>query len=111
MPPATDSIRVDSISGDLIWDTPADTGTFNVAMEIQEWRNGKKIGVVVRDMQIDVFTTNNKPPVNSPLSDYCVEAGDTVDFLFSATDINDDSLSLKATSGVFIPDSLSCSVY
>ncbi|MCX6254397.1 MAG: gliding motility-associated C-terminal domain-containing protein [Bacteroidia bacterium] len=100
LPPATHSIRVDSITGDLIWDTPADTGKFNVAMEIQEWRNGKKIGVVVRDMQIEVYNTDNKPPVNSPLFDYCVEVGDTVDFLFSATDPN-DSLSLKATSGVF----------
>ena len=44
LPPATHFIRVDSISGDLIWDTPADTGIYNVAMEIQEWRNGKKIG-------------------------------------------------------------------
>ena len=100
-PPATDSIWVDSVTGDLIWDTPADTGAFNVAMEIQEWRNGIKIGVVVRDMQIDVYTTNNKPPVNSLLSDYCVEVGDVVDFLFSATDVNDDELTLKATSGVF----------
>ncbi len=52
-------------------------------------------------MQIEVFNTNNKPPVNSPLRDYCVEAGDTIDFLFSATDENNDSLTLKATSGVF----------
>jgi gliding motility-associated-like protein len=101
LPPATHSIRVDSISGDLIWDTPADTGKFNVAMEIQEWRNGKKIGVVVRDMQIEVYNTNNKPPVNSPLKDYCVEVGDTIDFLFSATDVNKDKLTLKATSGIF----------
>jgi gliding motility-associated-like protein len=101
LPPATNSIRVDSISGDLIWDTPADTGKFNVAMEIQEWRNTKKIGVVVRDMQIEVYNTNNKPPVNGPLKDYCVEAGDTVDFIFSATDANNDKLTLKATSGVF----------
>jgi gliding motility-associated-like protein len=100
-PPATKSLTVDSISGDLIWDTPADTGVFNVAMEVQEWRNGKKIGVVVRDMQIEVFNTNNKPPVNSPLRDYCVEAGDTVDFIFSATDENNDFLSLKSTSGIF----------
>ena len=34
LPPATRSIRVDSITGDLIWDTPADTGKYNVAMEI-----------------------------------------------------------------------------
>jgi gliding motility-associated-like protein len=101
LPPATHSIRVDSISGDLIWNTPADTGKFNVAMEIQEWRNGKKIGVVVRDMQIEVYNTTNKPPVNSPLRDYCVGVGDTIDFIFSATDVNKDNLSLKATSGVF----------
>jgi gliding motility-associated-like protein len=101
LPPATHSIRVDSISGDLIWNTPADTGKFNVAMEIQEWRNGRKIGMVERDMQIEVYKTNNKPPVNSPLKDYCVEAGDTIDFIFSATDANNDSLFLKATSGVF----------
>ena len=61
----------------------------------------KKIGVVVRDMQIEVFSTKNKPPVNSPLKDYCVEVGDTIDFLFSATDPNNDYISLKATSGVF----------
>ena len=101
LPPATNFIRVDSISGDLIWDTPADTGIFNVAMEIQEWRDGKKIGVVVRDMQIEVFNTKNKPPVNGPLSNYCAEVGDTVDFIFSATDENNDFLTLQATSGVF----------
>jgi gliding motility-associated-like protein len=100
-PPATNSIRVDSLSGDLIWDTPADTGIYNVAMEIQEWRNGIKIGIVTRDMQIEVFSTNNKPPVNSELTDRCVEVGDIVDFVFSATDVNNDLLSLKATSGVF----------
>jgi hypothetical protein len=80
LPPATDSIYVNPVTGDLVWDTPADTGIYNVAMEIQEWRNGKKIGVVVRDMQIEVFSTENKPPVNSPLSDYCIQVGDTVDF-------------------------------
>jgi len=100
-PPATHSFRVDSINGDLVWDTPADTGIFNAAMEIQEWRNGKKIGIVVRDMQIEVYNTNNKPPVNSPLRNYCVEVGDTIDFVFSATDENKDFLTLKSTSGIF----------
>ena len=101
LPPATHSIRVDSISGDLIWDTPADTGKFNVAMDINEWRNGKKIGVIERDMQIEVYNTNNKPPVNGPLKDYCVQAGDTIDFLFTATDPDKDLLTLNASSGVF----------
>lgn len=101
LPPATSTIRVDSISGDLIWDTPADTGKFNVAMDINKWRNGKKIGVVERDMQIEVYNTRNKPPVNGPLKDYCVEAGDSINFLYSATDADNDLLSLHATSGVF----------
>jgi gliding motility-associated-like protein len=101
LPPATHFIRVDSISGDLIWDTPADTGIFNVAMDIEEWRGGKKIGIVERDMQIEVFNTHNKPPINGPLSNYCAEVGDTIDFLFTSTDENNDNLTLQATSGIF----------
>jgi len=101
LPPATHYIRVDSISGDLIWNTPADTGKYNVAMDIEEWRNGKKIGMVERDMQIEVFSTKNKPPVNSPLKNLCVEAGHPVSFIVSATDPNNDSVFLKATSGIF----------
>jgi gliding motility-associated-like protein len=101
LPPATRSLRVDSITGDLIWDTPADTGKYNVAMLIEEWRNGKKIGIVERDMQIEVYNTTNKPPENGPLRDYCVEAGQTIDFLFTATDPDKDFLTLTSTSGVF----------
>ncbi|NMC38384.1 MAG: gliding motility-associated C-terminal domain-containing protein [Bacteroidales bacterium] len=101
LPPASNFIRVDSISGDLIWNTPTDTGKFNVAMEIQEWRYGKKIGMVVRDMQIEVYDTKNKPPVNGPVNDLCVEAGKQVEFLVTATDEDNDMISLKATSGVF----------
>jgi gliding motility-associated-like protein len=101
LPPATHFLRVDSITGDLIWDTPADTGIYNVAMEIQEWRNGKKIGTVVRDMQIEVFVTNNKPPVNGPLTNLCVEVGESINFIVSATDANNDRISLKSTSGIF----------
>ncbi len=95
LPPATHYLRVDSITGDMIWDTPKDTGIYNVAMEIQEWRNNRKIGIVVRDMQIEVFETTNKPPVNGPLKDICVEAGDTVDFLFTASDSNNDKIKAK----------------
>ncbi|HNR41576.1 MAG TPA: gliding motility-associated C-terminal domain-containing protein [Bacteroidales bacterium] len=101
LPPATKFIRVDSISGDLIWNTPADTGKYNVAMEISEWRRGKKIGMVVRDMQIEVYDTKNRPPVNGPLKNMCIEAGKPVDFLVTATDEDKDMISLKATSGVF----------
>jgi gliding motility-associated-like protein len=104
-PPASTTFYVDSIIGDLVWDSPVDTGAYNVAMEIQEWRDGKKIGVVVRDMQIDVFNTDNNPPVNDLLESLCVEAGDTVDFMFISNDPDGDMIHQKATSGVFaLPD-------
>ncbi|MFN8210997.1 MAG: gliding motility-associated C-terminal domain-containing protein [Bacteroidales bacterium] len=106
-PPATNRFYVDSVSGDLIWDTPADTGKYNVAMEIQEWRNKTKIGIVVRDMQIEVYRTKNNPPVNGPLKNLCVEAGDTVDFLVTATDKDNDHIALKSQSGVFLLGSCS----
>lgn len=100
-PPATDTLYVDRISGDFIWNTPADTGKYNVAMLIEEWRDRKKIGSILRDMQIEVYRTNNKPPVNGPLKDICLEVGQTADFIVSATDANNDSISLYAKSGIF----------
>ncbi len=100
-PPASDTLYVDPVSGDLVWDSPVAVGVYNVAMEIEEWRNGVKIGSVIRDMQIDVFDTDNNPPVNDPLQDYCVEPGDTVDFFFISNDPDDDMIHQSATSGLF----------
>ena len=70
-------------------------------MEIQEWRSGIKIGIVVRDMQIEVYETDNNPPVTSPLPDLCVEAGESVSLDITATDADLDSVTLIATSGIF----------
>jgi len=100
-PPATHSFSINAVSGDLIWDTPRDTGKYNVAMLINEWRFGKKIGVVERDMQIEVYDTKNKPPVNGPLKNLCVQVGDVADFTVTATDPDNDPIGLRATSGIF----------
>jgi len=101
LPPASHAFYVDSITGDLVWDAPTSIGIYNVAMEIQEWREGIKIGVVVRDMQIEVYETDNNPPVTSPLPNLCVEAGEPVSIDITATDEDADSVSLIATSGIF----------
>lgn len=99
LPGATDSLVVDPLSGDLIWETPEDTGIYNIAMDIEEWRNGIKIGNIVRDMQIEVFNTKNNPPKNENLRDFCVEAGDTLTFQVSSTDEDGDRISLLANGG------------
>lgn len=101
LPPASRTFYVDSISGDLVWDAPTAIGIYNVAMEIQEFRAGIRIGIVVRDMQIEVYETDNKPPVTSPLPDLCVEVGETVSIDITAADSDLDSVRLIATSGIF----------
>lgn len=86
LPSATDTIYVDPITGDLVWNTPDTVGIFNVAMVIEEWRNGVKIGEIIRDMQIEVYDTDNNPPEIFDLEDLCVLAGDTVRVPVTAID-------------------------
>ncbi len=52
-------------------------------------------------MQIEVYDTKNKPPVNGPLHDLCVKVGDVVDFNVTSTDPDNDPIGLKAASGIF----------
>ncbi|MCD6597965.1 MAG: gliding motility-associated C-terminal domain-containing protein [Bacteroidales bacterium] len=101
LPPATDTLYVDPISGDLVWDTPVDTGKYNVAMNIEEFRYGVKIGNVVRDLQIDVHETDNNPPITEPLRDFCVVAGDSVVYAISSIDNENDSMRHLMTGGGF----------
>ncbi len=105
LPPASNAFYVDSISGDLVWDAPTQLGKYNVAMEISEWRSGIKIGIVERDMQIEVYETDNNPPENAPLRDFCLEAGESLEYEISATDIDNDYVSLLSTSGIYTLES------
>jgi len=102
LPPATNNIGIDEITGDFVWNTPPDTGKFNVAIQIDEWRDEIKIGSLVRDMQIDVFETENVPPQNDDLKDWCILAGDTLEVTIRSTDINYDSIEHEATGGPFL---------
>lgn len=99
LPPYSNELRVDSISGDLIWDSPTATGIYNIAMVIEEWRSGLKIGEIIRDMQIEVYDTDEKPPVIDPLDDICVLAGDTVEFDVEARSSNQSLVYLSANGG------------
>ncbi len=101
-PAASRSLRVDSITGDLIWDAPIEVGIYNVAMNIEEWRSGVKIGNIVRDMQIEVVETDNLPPENQPLNDICVVAGDTVLQEIIAIDQDNDSISQSVVGGPLV---------
>ncbi|HUW06315.1 MAG TPA: gliding motility-associated C-terminal domain-containing protein [Williamwhitmania sp.] len=99
LPPASRSLTVNPVTGDLIWDSPTDTGSYNVAINVMEWRDGIKIGNIVRDMQIDVRNTTNRPPVNDPLPKLCVEAGKKISLLVTSRDPDNDPLSHKVIGG------------
>ena len=113
-PPASNYIRVDAITGDLIWNTPMLAGVYNVAMLIEEWRDGVKIGEIIRDMQIEVFDSGNTIPqidLTSLDTTYgshdsiCIEAGTRLEFDVEASDVNNDNITLSAYGAPFVASS------
>lgn len=101
-PPAPIRFDIDPVTGTLTWDSPQDTGEFNVAFHIIQWRRGARIGYVRRDMQILISRCNNLPPVIDALADTCVLAGDTIAFDVRAIDPNGNIVTLSATGGPFV---------
>ncbi len=96
MPYASNYIAIDPITGDLTWDSPVMAGEYNIAILIEEWRNGVLIGSMVRDMQITVAPCNNEPPVVN-VNDTCVIAGNRIDLLVHVEDSTSTHVRLSAT--------------
>ena len=84
-PQSSNFITIDNITGDLIWDSPINIGEYNVAILIEEYRNGNKIGSILRDMQITVVAGCDPPPVIAGAIDTCIIAGDTLNIDYTAT--------------------------
>ncbi|MBU2650248.1 MAG: gliding motility-associated C-terminal domain-containing protein, partial [Bacteroidetes bacterium] len=101
LPPATDSIVINPITGDVFWDAPTKQGEFNLAILVEEWRNGVKIGSVTRDMQINIIACDHSPPVIVSIDDTCALAGDTLKFTVNAYDPDSDGITLTGTGGPF----------
>ncbi|WP_162052722.1 T9SS type B sorting domain-containing protein [Pontibacter pamirensis] len=103
--PATFSL--DPLTGQMTWDAPCRQGEYNVAFVVEEWRvspNGGavKLGEVVRDMQILVRETPNRPPVLEP-KDTCVVAGTELRGVVVATDPDGDLINLTVAGSGIVP--------
>ncbi|MBJ6110273.1 gliding motility-associated C-terminal domain-containing protein [Hymenobacter sp. BT523] len=76
--------------GQITWNAPVQAGTYNFAFRVEELRRTplgwRKIGEVVRDMQIVVINTNNLRPILTLPPDLCVVAGQTVTGTVTAVD-------------------------
>lgn len=103
MPFASNSISIDPVTGDLIWDTPGMAGEYNIAILIQEWRNGMMISSMVRDMQISIAPCNNQPPVIL-VDDTCVLAGTHLVLPVEVHDTTSTIVTLTATGELLYLD-------
>ena len=105
LPQASNYIEIDPVTGDLTWDSPLMAGEYNIAILIEEWRNGVLIGSMVRDMQITIAPCNNEPPVVE-VYDTCVIAGARIDLLVRVKDETSTQVTLTATGEPFLLNEL-----
>lgn len=96
-PSASQSFEIDAVTGELRWENPMAQGEYNVAFIIEEWRHGVKIGSVVRDMQILISVCDNDLPNIQCDDQYCLVAGEQLDFLVTASDPNGDNVTLTVS--------------
>ena len=100
----TPFFRIDSLTGTLTWDAPAIAGKYNVAFEIEEWRDGSKIGSIIRDMQIIVLGCRNRRPRLILPKDTCIEANSSLTATIQANDPDNNLVTIMAKSGVLEND-------
>ena len=100
-PQASSFFDIDPLTGLLQWEDPVLQGEYNVAILVEEWRHGVKIGSVIRDMQILISACDNDLPVISMISDTCVVAGSGLNFVISAYDPNGNQVTLEASGSPF----------
>ena len=96
-PQASQLFDIDPMTGELRWDAPVMQGEYNVAFMVEEWRHGIKIGSVIRDMQILISVCDNDLPEIQCDEQYCLLAGQQLEFLISASDPDGDNVTLTAS--------------
>jgi gliding motility-associated-like protein len=103
LPRASNFIEINPVTGDLIWDSPTMEGEYNLAILVEEFRAGVRIGSVTRDMQVNIQRCDNRPPELVVPEKICVFVGDTLRVPVLATDPDTaDILTLSATGGIFL---------
>lgn len=95
-------LTIDSRTGEIQWRSPKLQGEYNIAIQIKEYRNGRLINTILRDMQILIRACENDPPVIKTIDEICVIAGEK---LVIPIEVDDPDLLQKvklfATGGPF----------
>ncbi len=97
---------IDPVTGTLRWDTPLEVGCYNIAIRVTEWRRNAQgnfiyLGFVVRDMQIIVGNFANRRPRLTIPNRICVEVGQPINAIITASDPDNHQIRLEAISQLF----------
>ena len=100
-------LSIDTETGNLTWNTPQIAGEYNIAIRIDEYRQGVLINSMIRDMQIFIVDDcQNQPPILELEKEICVFAGDTVQLKISVNDPDSgQKVRLEASGAPFISTS------
>ncbi len=102
MPGANNNISLDPKTGNFIWESPQLQGEYNIAILIREFRNGREIGSVIRDLQILILECDNRPPMIEAPEEICVVAGEIISLNIVGTDPDfGQRIKMEATGGPF----------
>jgi gliding motility-associated-like protein len=100
------NLEIDVNTGTIVWEVPQRIGEYNLAILVEEWRNGILISTVLRDMQILVDMCDNTPPELEAINDTCVEAGQFLDVEIRARDNENNNIEITGYGAPFaVPDS------
>jgi len=101
-PGPDNTISLDPVTGTFVWDSPQAAGEYNIAIRINEYRDGTLLTSIIRDMQIFVDVCDLNPPEIEVVEEVCILAGDRIEIPISVTDIDlNDLVILTATGGIF----------
>jgi gliding motility-associated-like protein len=85
-PGPRNNLRINERTGEIIWDAPQRAGEYNLAIIIVEYRRGRPLDTIVRDMQILIQSCDNQPPkIDLAKDEICVIAGQVIQFPVTAT--------------------------
>lgn len=98
-PSPENNITIDAETGSVVWRAPQIQGEYNIAIRINEYREGVLINSITRDLQIFVNACMNTPPVVSSVEELCVLAGEKIEFPVEVTDADEGQMLLLSASG------------
>ena len=102
--PGSDNIiSMNAVTGEFIWQAPKLPGEYNIAIRIDEFRDGLLLNSIIRDMQILVRECDSTPPTIDVVDEICVVAGDSIDIPIRVDDMEDGQrVALFASGGPFV---------